>query len=153
MARSRATYLNELSTADLKQLLEARQRIDVLEKERGRLAKELAVVERELADLMVGSKKPTAARKTIPKISTKTKAKTQTKVKAGGKVPPVRLEDVVVTIIKKARKPVAYQDILSRIQKGKLFTSRSSNFDNVLRRTLSTSKKIKRAGRGVYDVT
>jgi len=217
MARSRSSYLNELSTTDLKQLLAARQRIDVLEKDRSRLLKELAAIESELKRLVASVKKPsragagkktakkavrkktvarkktakkktvkkkTAAKKTVSrkktvsgkktvvkktvkkavKKTTRTKATRKKTVKkaVAGKSPSrkktakaagqPRLEDVVVGIIKSKGKPVAYKDIMTRIKSGKLFVSRSSNFDNVLRRTLSTSKKVKRVGRGIYDI-
>ena len=54
-------------------------------------------------------------------------------------------------VISKKRGPVAFKDLYGVIVKGKLFKSKSKNFDNVLCRTLSTSKKIKRVGRGLYD--
>lgn len=186
MARSRSSYLNELSTADLKQLLEARQRIDVLEKEKARLAKELASVEIELERLVAGVEKPapktTAAGKVTRKKTTgkkkakkktakkkvakkttakKTTAKKTTAKKTAKKVPASKkaatkagqpkLEDIVLGIIKRKGGPVSYQDILAAITSGKLFSSKSKNFDNVLRRTLSTSKLVKRAGRGIYE--
>lgn len=173
MARSRSSYLNELSTADLKQLLAARERIDILEKDKTRLLKELAQVDGELKRLIAGVEKPAAGKKTARKATRKTAKKVVAKKAAGktGKKTPVkkvakkiakkttrnvatkpRLEDIVVGIIKGKGKPVSYQDILASIKDGKLFKSKSSNFDNVLRRTLSTSKKVKRAGRGIYDV-
>lgn len=174
MARTRSSYLNELSTADLKLLLAARERIDVLEKEKARLLKELAAIDGELQRLVAGVEKPApqkaparkkvARKKTSPmkaqKVSRKTAGKKTTRktVKKTASRPAQkvaakpRLEDVVVGIIKRRGQPVSYQDILARIQKGKLFHSKSSNFDNVLRRTLSTSKKLKRAGRGIYDI-
>lgn len=62
------------------------------------------------------------------------------------------LEEVVAVLIKSRGKPIAFQDILGTIQKRKLFTTKSKNFANVLRRTLSTSKMVKRVGRGVYGL-
>jgi hypothetical protein len=64
----------------------------------------------------------------------------------------MKLEDVIVSVIRKNRSPIAFQDLKARIIKGKLFKTKSGNFDNVLRRTLSTSKAVKRVGRGIYDV-
>lgn len=46
------------------------------------------------------------------------------------------MEDVIVSVIRKKRSPVAFQDLKARILKGKLFKTKSGNFDNVLRRTL-----------------
>ena len=54
MPRLKKSLLTDLSTTDLKRLLAARERIDVLEEERGRLAKGLAKVEKELARLISG---------------------------------------------------------------------------------------------------
>jgi hypothetical protein len=62
------------------------------------------------------------------------------------------LEEVVASLIKARGKPLAFQDILKTIQKRKLFQTKSKNFANVLRRTLSTSRVVKRVGRGVYGV-
>ena len=192
MPRKKSTLLKELSTADLKRLLAARERIDVLESEKTRLEKELAKVEGELAKLMTGSgaaskkkspakkrakKKVTkkagtkTAKKTVKKttrkavrkktgkkvgkkVSSKTAAKKKSVVRkprraAAGK--KLKLEDVIVAVIKKNGGPVAFQDLKATIVKGKLFKTKSGNFDNVLRRTLSTSKAVKRVGRGIYD--
>ncbi len=101
--------------------------------------------------------KKVAAKKVVKKAAAKKKAvarkspakKTTTSRKAGGRV---KLEDVVVSIIKSQGKSVSYKDLMDIIVKKKLFTSKSNNFDNVLRRTLSTSKLVKRVGRGVYAV-
>ncbi len=62
------------------------------------------------------------------------------------------IESVVVDLIKANGGKMAFQDILATIQKKKLVKSKAKSFDNVLRRTISTSGKIKRAGRGVYRV-
>jgi hypothetical protein len=62
------------------------------------------------------------------------------------------LEDVVYGLIEKRGAPVPFQVLLSTIMGKKLFTTRSNNFDNVLRRTLSTSTRIKRVGRGIYGI-
>jgi len=171
MPRRKSSLLNDLSTADLKRLLAARERIDVLEDERAKLVKGLAKVEKELGKLMssatragsgsvkkVRRKKAVkkAVRKTVKKSSVKkaggkkvTRKKAASKKTAGGKM---KLEDVIVSVIKKNRSAIAYQELKARIIKGKLFKTKSGNFDNVLRRTLSTSKKVKRVGRGIYNV-
>ena len=195
MPRNKSSLLNDLSTTDLKRLLAARERIDVLEGEKSLLVKELARIEKELTKLMSGvtgrspgprkkagkkkvAKKKAAKRKvTKKKVAKKTSRKkvkktvkkaarkiTRKKVvrkKSGGvksrtgKGPggaKMKLEDVIVAVIKKNRSPVAFQDLKARIVKGKLFKTKSDNFDNVLRRTLSTSKMVKRVGRGIYDL-
>jgi hypothetical protein len=153
MPRRKSSLLNDLSTADLKRLLAARERIDVLEDERAKLVKGLAKVEKELGKLMSsatragsGGVKKVRRKKAAKKV---TRKKAASKKTAGGKM---KLEDVIVSVIKKNRSAIAYQELKARIIKGKLFKTKSGNFDNVLRRTLSTSKKVKRVGRGIYNV-
>ncbi|MFO7610502.1 MAG: hypothetical protein R6X35_15150 [Candidatus Krumholzibacteriia bacterium] len=192
--------LIQLSTAELKRLLAARERIDVLEQEQASLLKSLAAVEAELGRLLAGAaggtakpaarrksqtvKKATrkaARRKTTKKKTTKktTKKKTAKKTagkparktakktakktarkpasrssrktapQAGGKV---RLEDVIVAVLERAGGTLPFKDLYAAIVDGKLFRTKAGNFDNVLRRTLSTSKAVKRAGRGIYTV-
>jgi len=200
MSRSKSSFLHELTAVEMKALLAARERIDVLESERSDLMKKLTQVENELAKLIASAEggakrgpkpgrkkagrkkavkkaaKKTAkktvkksvkktAKKTVKKTAAKSAKKTvrkktakkavrKTAVKktAGAAKGRVKLEDVVVQVIRKARKPVSFKDLLATIVKGKLFVSKSSNFDNVLRRTLSTSTLVKRVGRGIYDV-
>jgi adenylate kinase len=185
MPRKMSSLLNDLSTTDLKRLLAARERIDVLEVEKARLVKELAKVENELGKLMddaarprVGATRKVRRKKTAKKAAGKTAKKKVRKKsspkkvvrkkvarkKVAGKKSPVKksparrssgagkmkLEDVIVSVIRKNRSPIAFQDLKARIIKGKLFKTKSGNFDNVLRRTLSTSKAVKRVGRGIY---
>ena len=192
MPRKMSSLLNDLSTTDLKWLLAARERIDVLEVTKAGLVKELAKVEKELDKLMsdaaragAGATRKVRRKKVAKKAARKTgKKATRKKVarkkvvkkkvvrrKAAGKKASVKkapvkkpakgrasgagkmkLEDVIVKVIRKHGSPMAFQDLKARILKGKLFKTKSGNFDNVLRRTLSTSKAVKRVGRGIYDV-
>jgi hypothetical protein len=80
----------------------------------------------------------------------KAAAATPAKTRGAGK--KATLEDVVYGLIEKRGAPVPFQVLLSTIMGKKLFTTRSNNFDNVLRRTLSTSTRIKRVGRGIYGI-
>lgn len=183
MPRTKSSLLNDLSTADLKRLLAARERIDALEKEKAKLEKSLGAIDKELARLVQEATGPAPRRKTVrrkakrkktatrkktaPKKTTrkKTAAAAATKKKAprrktAGKTPvrgkagagKTTLEDVVAQLIKKNKGPLSFKELFTAIVDGKLFRSKSRNFDNVLRRTLSTSRKVKRVGRGVYDV-
>ena len=69
---------------------------------------------------------------------------------AAPKAPRLTVESVVVALLKANKKPMAFPEIMATIQKKKLIKTKSANFANVLRRTISTSSKIKRVGRGVY---
>ncbi len=183
MPRTKTSILTDLSTGDLKRLLAARERIDVLEDEKRRLTAELAKVEKELAKLLAGGTTAGVGRRTVRKKTTVRKKKTvgrkkTVKAKAAGrkgtkktvrkaagkptrKAPRraaagkvagrVKLEDVVLGVLKKKGQPMAFKELYDAIVGGKLFKSKSKNFDNVLRRTLSTSKLVKRVSRGVYD--
>ena len=153
MPRRKSSLLNDLSTADLKRLLAARERIDVLEEERAKLVKGLAKVEEELGKLMSTATRGGSGG--VKKVRRKKAAKKATRKKATPRKTAgekMKLEDVIVSVIKKKRSAIAYQELKARIIKGKLFKTKSGNFDNVLRRTLSTSKKVKRVGRGIYNV-
>ena len=94
-------------------------------------------------------RKKRAGKKVVAKKAAKKRVAKQAAAK---KVPRVTVESVVVGLLKGKKKPMAFQDILATIEKRKLVKSKSKNFANVLRRTLSTSKKIKRVSRGLYGV-
>lgn len=72
--------------------------------------------------------------------------------KAAKKAPRVTVESVVADLIRGQGSPMSFQDIFAEITKRNLVKTKSRNFANVLRRTLSTSKALRRVGRGVYDV-
>ncbi len=185
MPNSKKSFLTSLTAAEMKHLLVARERIDVLLSEKDKLTKSLNKIDDELTKLMdsaggksgtpkksprkkAGRKKKAAVKKVVKKKAVKKKAtkKKVTGKKAAGKTKTtpkkaavgrktggrIKLEDVVVRVIKSHGKTMNYKDLIGVIVKKKLFTSKSSNFDNVLRRTLSTSKLIKRIGRGIYSV-
>lgn len=183
MATTKKNFLTELTAGEMKRLLAARERIDVLESERAKLSKALEKIDGELARLMAGAdgrtatvvqprrkkagrkkaagKKATVKKTTAKKVGAKktgrkkaagkkvVAAKKTTGAKAKGKV---KLEDVVVKVIKAHGEPMGFKDLIGVIVKKKLFVTKSKNFDNVLRRTLSTSKLVKRAGRGIYKL-
>lgn len=172
MPRSQKDFLTQLSASEMKRLLAARERIDVLETEKAKLTTALEKVDRELEALMSGvggsatssrkkaTKKKTAKKKTAKKnVAKKTTRKATKKAArktgrkpaaAGGRV---KLEDVVVSVLKKNGGTMSFKELFATIEKGKLFKTKSKNFDNVLRRTLSTTDKVKRAGRGIYTLS
>jgi hypothetical protein len=55
-------------------------------------------------------------------------------------------------LIRENGEPMAFKAILANIKKGKLVKTKSEDFANVLRRTISGSKAFKRVARGVYAV-
>jgi len=93
------------------------------------------------------TKKKSTARKTAAK-------KASSKKTAAKKAAPGRqtLEEVVMRLLQEHGQPMPFQLLLETIVTGGHFQSRSKNFDNVLRRTLSTSDRIKRLSRGVYGL-
>jgi leucyl aminopeptidase (aminopeptidase T) len=92
-----------------------------------------------------------AAKKAGKKAGKKTAKKTGKKVAKAPRNQPT-LEDVIVQVLQEHGEPMAFKDILGTITGRKLFKTRSKSFDNVLRRTISTSDRIKRHGRGIYTV-
>ena len=203
MPRNKSSYLEELSTSDLKKLLAARERIDVLEQEKADLLKKLAGIEIELEKLVTGLDKRSvgrprtvgkvgagkvvkkaakkvakkAARKTTTKVGKKVAKKAVKKVakKSTGKVGrprgttkklakksvkkttrvgrgKVSLVDVVVGVLEQAGRPLPFKEILETIKSGKLYRTKSKSFDNLLRKTLSSSERFARAGRGIYTL-
>ncbi|MBK9303179.1 MAG: hypothetical protein IPM94_04645 [bacterium] len=105
----------------------------------------------------VVAKKPAAAKKAaVTKKAPRAKAaaKKAAKKPAPGarKAGKATLESVVARLIKANGGTMTVQEILGAIAKGKLVKSKSSNFANVLRRTLSTSTILVSAGRGSYKV-
>ena len=72
-----------------------------------------------------------------------------------GKAPvlkPGSLTDVIVKLIRTNGKPMQFKAIATAIKKGKLVKTKSKNFENVLRRTLSPSTAVKRVARVTYGV-
>ncbi len=164
----RATGLAAASVAELKKMLAVKEKVGKLEKKKATLEKEIAKIDAEIEKLLSGKpvrkkvvRKKKAAKKRVAKRKVAKKKVVRKKVakKAAKKrvakttkAPRVTVESVVVDLLKAHGKPMAFQDILSTIQKKKLIKSKSKNFANVLRRTVSASKKIKNVSRGVYRV-
>ncbi len=131
-------------------------------KKLGRPAKKKAAkkktAKKKVTKKRVTKKKATKKRVTKKRMTKKRVAKKKVARKSGrkstkktGRSSPT-LEQVVAGLIKRNGGPLPFQKILSTITRKKLFVSKSKNFDNVLRRTLSTSTVIKRVGRGVYGL-
>jgi len=173
MPRSLKAIASELSLDELRQLLAVKEKLTTLEKRKAQLEKDLAKVEARIAKLITGAKQKKVTRKKVAKKTVKAKRRTMKKaakktVKKAAKKTVVKktrktvarkprsgkptVESVVADLIRKQGKPMAFQDILSVITRKKLIKTKSKNFANVLRRTLSTSKLMKRAGRGIYGL-
>lgn len=164
--------LSRLSRADLQKLLAAKTESEELQQRRAALLKELAAIEKSLAKLAGGKDKISRSRAqttvkatrrkkaAVKRKAAKSKAKAKPKAKQTGRKAAAAtrgggrqtLEDVVVAILKEHGEPMPFKALLATIVKGKRFATRSQNFDNVLRRTLSTSKRVKRTSRGVYGI-
>ncbi len=102
------------------------------------------------------AKKITAKKVTAKKAATKKAAAKKPVVKGKASKKKVAgkatLESVVAGLIRAHGGKMSVQEILAAIAKGKLVKSKSGNFANVLRRTLSTSAILVSAGRGLYKV-
>jgi len=155
------------TAAKRKQLAATQAQFKNLESRLVALDKEYAAVQAATGQLVAGllkgaavKAKPAASNTTrTPKVQVRRKAKAA-KAKPGRK-PKVRVarkstaprqtvESTAVALLKANKKPMAFPEIMATIQKRKLIKTKSANFANVLRRTISTSSKVKRVGRGVY---
>ena len=148
--------------ASIKKVSRRKTRKKAKRKKLGRPPKKKAAkkktAKKKMAKKKVTKKKATKKKATKKRVVKKriTKKKVARKsgrksTKKAGRSSPT-LEQVVAGLIKRNGAPLPFQKILSTITRKKLFVSKSKNFDNVLRRTLSTSTVIKRVGRGVYGL-
>ncbi len=94
--------------------------------------------------------KKVAAAKAKPGRKPKVQVVTKRGRPAANKPPRQTVESVVIALLKANKKPMAFPEIMATIQKRKLIKTKSANFANVLRRTISTSRAIKRVSRGTY---
>jgi cell division septum initiation protein DivIVA len=160
---------NEMETLELRRQELQKELADV-EQRLGRLADrtagsgKLSGARSSKKSMKKAAKK--TAKKTVKKTTKKATSKASKKTASeAGKAPAARrgrgratgsgnttLEDVVVQVLTTNGEPMSFKDLLATITDRKLFKSRSKSFDNVLRRTLSTSKKVKRVGRGIYGL-
>jgi hypothetical protein len=161
------------TAAKSKQLANTQAQFKKIEVRLAALDKEYAAVQAATGQLVAGLLKGAAAKAkaTAPKATRTPKVQVGKKVAAAkakpGRNPKVQVaanrgrpaatkaprqtvESVVVALLKANKKPMAFPEIMATIQKKKLIKTKSANFANVLRRTISTSSKIKRVGRGVY---
>ena len=160
MPRTKQDVLFSLTVADLKRLLATKERTVALEEKKARLESELASVDAQLAKLGSGvaparrGRKPARKARRRGRPAVRKAVRRRVTKKAAGRRPRsgATVQDVVVGLIRENGKPMAFQDILGAIQKRKLVKTKSKDFSNVLRRTLSTSNAVKRVGRGVYAV-
>jgi hypothetical protein len=147
MARPSKAELLNLSIAEIKGLMAARTPLARLEARKADLEAQISAVEADIEKLVRGFTLAAAPKRTR---RTKGKAARRAGARKAPAHPKQTLQDVVVSVIRQNGGKMAFQDILATIQKGKLYRSKSRNFANVLRRTVSISPKVKRAGRGMY---
>ena len=164
MLRPKRILASDLTIADLKRLLAAKEQIAPLEEKKAKLEGELAAVNAQLGKLGATGK-PAAKRGRKPGRKPGRPAVKKAGRPVGKKVgrrvakktAPKRpatpgIQDVVVTLIRANGKPMEFKAIMAAIKKGKLVKTKSKNFENVLRRTLSTSMAVKRVARATYGV-
>jgi hypothetical protein len=167
MPRKKSKPVTAPTAANRKQLASTQAQFKKLESRLAALDKEYVAVQVATGQLVAGLLKGAAAKATAPKTTRTPKVQVAkksavAKAKPGRKpkvqvarksaAPRQTVESVVVALLKANKKPMAFPVIMATIQKKKLIKTKSANFANVLRRTISTSSKIKRVGRGVYRV-
>ena len=150
MRRNLASLARSLSFDEIEALLVIKEQLVEAETRRAEVEEQLHRIDGEIADLVKKLGKSGARRGATKRAASgrrKAGATSRGRGKGrGGK----SLEDVVVDLIHSRGKPMLFPDIKNSILRRNLFATRSKNFDNVLRRTISTSKKIRRVARGTY---
>ena len=141
MSRPSKAALLKLSIPEIKELMAARPPLARLEARKADLEAQIARIEADLAKLVRGF--------TLAPTRKRTRRSQGRQGQAAAR-PKQTLQDVVVAVIRQNGGKMAFQDILATIQENKLYHSKSRNFANVLRRTVSISPQVKRAGRGIY---
>ncbi len=181
MPRTKRVLASDLSLAEIRNLLAAKERMVGLEEKKAKLEEELAAVNAQLGKLTAagrpgrkpGRKPGRPATKKAGRRAAKKAGRPAAKKagrpaakkagrpavkkaprRASGKVAPKAgsLQDVIVKLIRANGKPMEFKAILAAIKKGKLVKTKSKDFSNVLRRTLSTSTAVKRVARATYGV-
>lgn len=158
MPKNLGTLARSLSMDEIKALLAIKEQLVEAEARRAKVEQELRTIDGQIVKLVrkLATKAPTS-RRPASRGTTVRKRRTAASVRSraqsgrgrgrGGK----SLEQVVVDLIHSKGGRMQFPDIKSTILRRKLFATRSKNFDNVLRRTISTSRKIKRVARGTYS--
>ena len=167
MPRTKRVLVSDLTVTDLKHLLAAKEKMVVLEEKKAKLEGELAGVNAQLGKLGAAAKprrkpgrKPgrPAAKKVGRRAAKKAgrpvakKSGRPVAKKAAKRPATPSIQDVVVTLIRANGKLMEFKAIMAAIKKGKLVKTKSKDFANVLRRTLSTSTAVKRVARATYGV-
>ena len=148
MSRRLADLTEELTLAQLKTLLKVKEEMLGLEDRRAKAAAELKRIDDRLAVLrgsIGGTAKPQARGRPRKAATIRTRAVTKSTGRS-------TVAGVVAEVIRAKGRAMTFQEIRAAIADGALIKTKSKNFDNVLRRTLSTSDNLKRIARGVYGV-
>ncbi len=167
MPRGKAKLASSLTVVELRSLLAVKEKMVALEAKKAKLESELAAVNASLRKIASASatapkgkprrkarrprKKTAAVAKAAASKKVARKKTRGAKVRRSGRT-GATLQEVVAGLIRQNGKPMEFQTILGTIRRKKLVTTRSANFANVLRRTLSTSTRIKRVARGTYGL-
>jgi hypothetical protein len=164
MPQKKSKLTTASTAAKRKQLADTQAKFKKLESRLAALDKEYAAVQAATGQLVAGllggaaSRAKASAGARASGRSSKAKPGRKPKVQvaakrgrpAASKAPRTTVESTVVALLKANKKPMAFPEIMATIQKKKLIKTKSANFANVLRRTISTSAKIKRVARGTY---
>jgi hypothetical protein len=163
MARNLGALARQLTVTQIQSLLSIKQRLAAREKLQAELKSMDALIDRMARGTAIvagSSTRRRRRRKATAKATARTGRVARKAAARVGRASAITrrgrgrdgksLEQTIVDVIKGYGKPMPFPIIKSTIMRGKLFKTRSSNFDNVLRRTISASRAIKRVRRGVY---
>jgi hypothetical protein len=167
MPKNLGSLARSLSVEEIKSLLVMKEQLIEAEARRATIEQELRKIDGEIVKLVkklgassprraTSSRKPTTRRRRTRAAASTKRRTTRGKARAGAQSARGRgrggksLEQVIIDLIHSKGGKMLFPDIKSTIVRRKLFATRSKNFDNVLRRTISSSRKIKRVARATY---
>ncbi|MEW6443592.1 MAG: HTH domain-containing protein [bacterium] len=146
--RELASIMEQMSVAELKDLVAKKGKLDELTGRRRELEKGLTEVERQIADL-IGSKAP------APKATRAARAGARARRAAPKPRKRIRqpsLSSVVLSILKENKKPLKISDIATQALEQKKYKTQAKNFKGQLRIVLYKNEKglFKKMGPGLF---
>ena len=138
--------LERLSAAELKKLATLKGSLEVLEKEKNTLERNLQEVDKQLQSLEGSLRKPTARRKVVRQRGISRKLRKRIRQPS--------LSSVVVEVFKEKNKLLKVNDLVKSVLEEKKYKTQSKNFKGQLRILLYKNEKglFKKTGPGLFTL-
>lgn len=153
MPKNLGSLARSLSMEEIKALLTMKEQLIEAEARRARLEEELKKIDGQIVKLVkkLSTRGPRVGGSSASRRPVRGKRRTAPRTGRGRGRGGKSLEQVIIDLIRSKGGKMMFPDIKSTIVRRKLFATRSKNFDNVLRRTISSSRRIKRVARATYS--